>query len=157
MDVPAFLHGTGTDNNGRTLDFILAQNNDWLEREHSYIQWVFPLLEESQQVHDAPFLTTDDVVAIKADTVALENQKRALARIIQFFNETTLWLNEMDHNHLRITRILKSLRLLQSLELAEGTYNLLIEKAHANGAHILPENIAYWTDALGLSYDKGNK
>ncbi len=152
MSVADFLNGTGVDNNGRTFAEVLQQNDEWLEVEHDYIQWLFPLLEESQNVHDAPVLNMAEVELIKADPIALANQTLALKRMIRFYLENYHWLTVMDHNHLRITRILKSTRLLHSLEVAEEFYNLMMERVREAGDPVEPRNIAYWSDAVGLSY-----
>lgn len=152
MSVADFLHGTGVDNNGRTFAEVLQQNDQWLEVEHDYIQWLFPLLEESQNVHDAPVLSMAEVELIKADPIALANQTLALKRMIRFYLGNDHWLTVMDHNHLRITRILKSVRLLHSLEVAEEFYNLMMERVREAGDPVEPRNIAYWSDAVGLSY-----
>ena len=154
MSVTLFLCGEGVGPSGRLLSEVLAYDDDILEREHNYIQWLFPLTEESQQVHDTPVLTVEEVVAIRSDQLALEHQLRAVERMLQFYKENDHWLTLMDHNHLRITRMLKSLRLLHSLSMAERVYNILMERVHQAGDPIRPQNIAYWTDTVGLSYRK---
>lgn len=153
MSVVGFLQGTDKDACGRTLDEVLTHDDKWLEHEHNYIQWLFPLLEESQQIHDAPVLSLEDVDVLSKDRNAIANQQRAVERMLQFYRNNDHWLTAMDHNHLRITRMLKSVRLLQSLEEAEAIYNELSELAHKAGDPIDLKNIVYWTDAVGLSYE----
>ncbi len=157
MSVLDFLLGKAGDNSGRTLDQILSQDDSWLEADHSYIQWLFPLLEESQQVHDAPVLVQEDVQRIKDNPLAIQNHRKALTRMLKFYSDNDQWLVPMDHNHLRITRILKSVRLLHSLERAEEVYNFFMERAHIAGNPIQSRNVAFWTDAVGLSYSRGWK
>jgi hypothetical protein len=72
--------------------------------------------------------------------------------MLNFYGFNDHWITATDHNHLRITRILKSVRLLQSLEAAEAIYNILMEQVHRAGNPIDAKNITYWTDAVGLSY-----
>jgi hypothetical protein len=153
MSVVAFLSGTGTDTRGFTLEQVLQQSDAWLEQDHNYIQWLFPLLDESQQVHDAPVLTEADVETLQQSEVAQADQQRAVHRMLQFYRDKEHWLTSMDHNHLRITRMIKSIRLLQSLEAAEDIYNTLMDEVHQAGNPISPKNIAFWTDAVGLSYE----
>jgi Opioid growth factor receptor (OGFr) conserved region len=152
MSVALFLHGTGVDNNSRTFAEVMSHDDNWFEVEHDYIQWLFPLLEESNNVHDAPVLTITELTLIKGDAIALENQTKALERMVQFYTKNNHWLVPMDHNHLRITRILKSVRLLQSLEVAEAFYNLMMERVRKAGNPVKVRNVEYWTDAVGLSY-----
>jgi hypothetical protein len=44
----------GVDDKGRSLTHILAQDYDWLENTHDYIQWVFPNVEPSSVTPLAP-------------------------------------------------------------------------------------------------------
>jgi hypothetical protein len=152
MTVVNFLNGTGSDPRGKTFDDVLSQDDAWLEQEHDYIQWLFPLLEESAQVHDAPVLTPEDVNQLRTSREAVTNQQLAVQRMLNFYGFNDHWITATDHNHLRITRILKSVRLLQSLEAAEAIYNILMEQVHRAGNPIDAKNITYWTDAVGLSY-----
>lgn len=46
----------GTDDKGRTLEFIHSQTYGWLENTHDYIQWLFPTLQASQYNPSAPVL-----------------------------------------------------------------------------------------------------
>jgi hypothetical protein len=156
MSVVQFLTGEAADAHGRTIKDVLQQGDEWLEQEHNYIQWLFPLLDESAQVHDAPVLSPEDVTLLRASSEAQSNQQAAVERMLQFYANNTHWLTETDHNHLRITRILKSVRLLQSLEAAEVIYNILMEQLRQAGSPIAAKNVAFWTDAVGLSYDSKN-
>ncbi len=153
MSVVSFLDGSKVDNNERTFDFVMQQDDDWFESEHNYIQWLFPLLEESYNVYEAPVLDLTEVTLIRNNQVALENQIKALGRMVVFYKKNDLWLVPMDHNHLRITRILKSIRLLHSLPVAESFYDLIMERVKETGSQVEPRNIAFWTDAVGLSYN----
>jgi hypothetical protein len=154
MSVVTFLQEQSAGPSGLMLKEILTYNDEQLEREHNYIQWLFPLMEESQQVHDAPVLTKEEISVLINDDLAIQNQVKAVERMLQFYRDTNHWLTMMDHNHLRITRILKSVRLLQSLPAAEAIYNTLMERVHEAGDPIQSKNLAYWTDAVGLSYRK---
>ncbi|MGH9411741.1 MAG: opioid growth factor receptor-related protein, partial [Vicinamibacterales bacterium] len=41
------LYSGGSDDEGRTLQQILAWDDDRLERAHDYIQWLFPTRQPS--------------------------------------------------------------------------------------------------------------
>jgi hypothetical protein len=153
MSVVSFLTGESADAHGRTIEAVLQQDDEWLEKEHNYIQWLFPLLDESEQVHDAPVLSPEEVELLRQSDAALGNQQQAVERMMHFYTNNDHWLTTMDHNHLRITRILKSVQLLQSLVAAEAIYNRLMERVHQAGDPIDPKNIAFWTDVVGLSYE----
>ncbi|HEX2135151.1 MAG TPA: opioid growth factor receptor-related protein [Microvirga sp.] len=144
----AFLAGRGTDGRGRTLERVLAFSDDELERVHDYIQWLFPLPTRSMAQPDAPVLTGDAIEAIKADSQALANLRRAAERMLRFYEATDGWLTFSDHNHLRITRILKSLRLLAGDNAARAFHARVTARHRAAGAPINPRNLAYWSEAL---------
>lgn len=114
-----FYVGAGTDARGRSLHQILAWDDEGLESVHDYIQWLFPLPERSMFNADAPLLTASDIAAPRADTQIEANLRAAVARMRQFYGLTPetadrpkSWARSADHNHLRLTRILRSLTLL---------------------------------------------
>lgn len=79
-----FCRGEGNDNEGRSLEQILAWNDDDLEAVHDFIQWLFPLPEPSQYNPNAPLLTKADVAAFKCDPVLQANLMRSFERILTF-------------------------------------------------------------------------
>src|SRR5215211_6636687 len=104
----AFLAGYGRDGRGRTIEDVLALSDDELERIHDYIQWLFPLPSRSMAQPNAPILTSREIEAIRADALAVANLRRAAQRMLVFYRTSKPWLTWSDHNHLRITRILRS-------------------------------------------------
>lgn len=108
-----FYRGRGTDHRGRTFDDLIALSDDEFERQHDFIQWLFPLPEPSLFNPDAPLLTEEDRLAFfpgGADADVLHaNVMRAYQRFMDFLEETHQWLRHSDHNHLRITRAIKFL------------------------------------------------
>jgi hypothetical protein len=57
------------------------------------------------------------------------------------------WNTRYDHNHKRISRIIRCLRLLGLPEEAEGFYNILIE----NNTRVFPDTVAIWKRATRRS------
>lgn len=84
-----------------------------LESGHDYIQWMFPLDEPSAHNPDAPILTKED---IRAFQMSDELQAAVMVSVHTFmrflFFTRKNWIQNFDHNHLRITRVLKCLVLL---------------------------------------------
>ena len=107
-----FLEGASRDTCGRYLDQILAENNEYWEHTHNFIQWLFPLDEQSRSVRGSPVLVKAEVSAIRGSEVARANIQRAAERFKEFLTGTTEWRSGYDHNHLRISRVIKCLRLL---------------------------------------------
>jgi hypothetical protein len=144
----AFLAGIGTDGRGRRIEEILAYPDDALEVVHDYIQWLFPLPTRSMAQPDAPVLTPEAVAAIKIDEHALANLRRAAARMRKFYDRTDGWLCFNDHNHLRISRIVASLRMLAGEEEARSFYEAVTLRHAAASSPINPHNLRYWQRAL---------
>lgn len=82
-----------------------------LERRHDYIQWWFPLPEPSRAVPNSPVLSPEDLREFQ-EAPYPDRMRVSLARMMVFFARDDLWKRARDHNHLRITRILRSLTLV---------------------------------------------
>lgn len=144
----AYLAGEGTDGRGRTIENILALPDDALESIHDYIQWLFPLPTRSMAQPSSPILTADDIAAIHGDGRAVVNLRRAAERMRLFYERTDHWLSPHDHNHLRITRILQSLRLLAGEDEARAFHHAIMARHHAAGAPVNRQSLGYWERAL---------
>ena len=119
-DIERFLAGIGIDRIGRTIDKVLEFDDAYWERTHDFIQWLFPLDEPSQSVRNSLILTDDEIKRIRESETAQANMQRSVLRYKEFLAGTTKWRSGYDHNHLRISRVIKSLRLLVSDEAANG-------------------------------------
>ena len=150
----SFYRGDGTDSEGRYIDEILAWDDDQLELVHDYIQWLFPLPEPSLFNPDAPMLTEADIVIARNDSAIQSNLKAAFQRMLRFYGLTPdtaalpkPWVRAVDHNHLRLTRILRSLRLLGRGEEARHLYDAI---SVYDGA--IPERTReFWRNAVSDS------
>jgi hypothetical protein len=144
----AYLAGEGADGRGRRIEDVLGFSDEALERIHDYVQWLFPLPTRSMAQPGAPVLTSADIAAIRADERALANLRRAAARMLRFYEATDDWLTWSDHNHLRISRILQSLRLLAGEVDARAFRCAILDRHAAAGSPIDPRNLAYWDRAM---------
>jgi Opioid growth factor receptor (OGFr) conserved region len=145
----AYLAGLGPDGRGRRLDEVLGFSDDALERIHDYIQWLFPLPTRSMAQPGAPVLTEADIAAIRADDRAIANLRRAAERMLKFYDRTEWWLSRSDHNHLRISRILRSLRILVGEDAARSFHRAILTRHEKAGSPIDPHNLRYWAEAVG--------
>ncbi|HEX2529454.1 MAG TPA: opioid growth factor receptor-related protein [Geminicoccus sp.] len=144
----AYLAGIGRDGKGRTLYDVLDLPNVPLEYIHDYIQWLFPLPVPSSAQPTAPVLTEAEIQAIRIDPRCQANLDRAGQRMLAFYRQTRGWLRKSDHNHLRITRIIQSLRLLVGDEAAQAFHDEVVALVEEAGAPVDPANQRYWTRAL---------
>ena len=114
LPIVAFLGGVGPDSHGRLLNDIWAFSDAEIERTHNFIQWLFPLAEASLSVPGSPTLTSDEIAAVRLSDAAKTSIVKSGEWYTAFLSKNSHWKVKYDHNHLRITRTIKSLRLLVS-------------------------------------------
>ena len=124
--------------NGNTRQEILGWSDGALEMDHDYIQWLFPSNEASNFNCDAPTLTQEEAAIFQADPELQEKVRESFVRILKFFEfefseedikpkqEVPLWLKAFNHNMLRATRVIKSLRLLGLHQEAAAFFECLV-------------------------------
>ena len=109
--------------------YILKSDDEFWEKDHSFIQWLFPLPEKSMFNKDAPVLT-ESLKKRLIDTRGFSsNYEEAFFRFLGFlgflrnfdtviddvdFQKIANWAEPHNHNHLRITRVLKFLKIVNS-------------------------------------------
>lgn len=142
-----FLTGEGHDHRGRFLGDVLAFDDFSLERSHDYIQWLFPLPEASRFSASAPVLSHEEIALIRANGTARANLLRACERMLAFYRKNDHWLVPFDHNHLRITRIIRCLALCAGREEAQGFHQQILALVEAAGNPVNRETLAYWHKA----------
>ena len=150
-----FLSGSGTDHAGRTYQDILDKDDHWLEYTHDWVQWCFPLFEKSQSVKSAPTLeSSNEVEEIRTCSSCQENMRLGLIRYAEFLRDNDQWLRYHDHNHLRITRVVKSARMLMSEEQASEFLRYVMGLVEVR-AHEKPSKTSmnYWKHALSPASD----
>ena len=81
---------------------------------------MFPLNEPSQAVSGAPVLTCFDIDEIRENQLVIKNLEKSAGWFLGFLERNDHWITKYDHNHLRIARAIKSLRLLTSDLVAEA-------------------------------------
>src|SRR5437867_7829886 len=142
-----FLTGEGHDHRGRFLADVLAFDDASLERSHDYIQWLFPLPEASRFSAGAPVLSHEEIALIRASGVARANLLAARDRMLAFYRENDHWLVPFDHNHLRITRIIRCLALCVGEKEARSFHQAILALVEAAGNPVNDETLRYWRDA----------
>ena len=165
-----FYRLEGPDARGRTLLEIWAWDAARLEGVHDYIQWLFPLPEPSAFNPQAPILTRETIAAFLADAQLRERLLRSLALMLDFYGlalesvgngtpriepgpgfaaRSRGWLHAGDHNHLRLTRILTSLRLLGLDDHSRALFACLGDIARDHPRAVSATTLDYWRRAAG--------
>lgn len=112
-EIVLFYESQCSDTRGRFLDDILKFSHYQLEKTHDYIQFLFPNRDESAVNPSAPVLTDAVVAEFKACPELRAAVKRSLDTMIKFYEmdkENPWWCTKNNHNYLRCTRILNTLR-----------------------------------------------
>jgi hypothetical protein len=166
----AFYRGEGTDHRGRRLADIQAFGWEELEQAHDYVQWMFPLFERSRFQPHAPVLDEATAQRFRDDPRARQELRTSLGLMLEFYGLTlargdddvrprvvrgsdfarrsAVWLTPMNHNYLRLTRILASLCVLGEAALARALLVCLEEIAREHGDTIGDETLAHWRGAV---------
>ena len=147
MDIFHFLEGAIPDGRGRTLSMIMAFDDQAIESTHDFIQWIFPLDEPSRSHPGAPVLDLFEIEEIKSSDVALENLMQSADWYVGSLQRHDHWIRQYDHNHLRISRAIKSLRLLVSDEVADRYKVAILDFLGGNISAISERSRGYWLNA----------
>ncbi|WP_013323516.1 opioid growth factor receptor-related protein [Gloeothece verrucosa] len=159
---------------GYLIDEIYNWDFERLEYVHDYIQWLFPLAERSAFNLDAPVLTDEDIECFKNDEDLKTNVLKSFKLMMKFYGfdcddsrgsvslkksnnfqeRSKNWLTIKNHNHLRITRILKSLTLLGLNRYALAFFNILNELYQDYKQEISTCSYNYWKEAAQISIDR---
>ena len=148
MSLVDFLKGTGPDHQGRFLRDIWDFDDTTIEQTHDFIQWMFPLTEKSNSVPGVPILSADDVEALRASEVARTNLEKSAEWYLGFLQQNDHWIKSYDHNHLRITRVIKALDLLLSQRAALTFLNSVLEVAGDRVNSLSQDAIRFWKAAI---------
>ncbi|KAI1264414.1 hypothetical protein F5Y18DRAFT_81316 [Xylariaceae sp. FL1019] len=174
----------GKDRRGRTFRQILDWNYDQLEAHHDFIQWVFPLTEVSAYQIEVPVLDEETLLVFRKSTYLQYQVLVMLQKMLLFYGfdsdfkydekNTTepfdftinpkndpgsrslywRWLTTRNHNHQRITRIIRCLRLVRLGHIALEVFNAFIHinETYKKGQSESVSNIsiAYWRRAAAM-------
>ena len=157
----------GTDAKGRTLKSILAWSDKRLESCHDYIQIIFPLPEASAFSFVAPVVDKATFEAFHSRPDLQAQLRASLVRILGFYgfelrdtgngpeikegpgfaSASKNWVTRFDHNHLRITRIIRSLRVLGLEKEGRAFFTALEVVYRSCGGRISQKSMMFWTRA----------
>lgn len=147
MNFEDFLILKGKDFKGRTLQDIWFFSDSEIERVHDFIQVVFPLNKSSQAVFHGYYLDNQDLISqIKSNKDVTTNILKSSSWFFAFLERNMYWNTKLDHNQLRITRVIECLRLLVSDEEADNFYNNVLELIKDNN-QVNKRTLDFWKNA----------
>ena len=149
MNIVNFLTNNEPDFKNRFLKDIWNFSDEAIEHTHDFIQLLFPLNEKSSAVSNGIYLDSNEAVqSIKANKLATENIVKSSKWFLLFLARNSHWKRKHDHNYLRVTRIIKSLRLLVSDQEANKFYELFMQLVDENlKLKINSITLHYWENA----------
>ena len=140
-----FYARKGYDPKGRAFHEYLQADDVFWENCHDHIQVAFPLPEPSAKQPHAPVATQDDFNAIATTPELKMRVLMMLGRYLQFLDRTFQWRRAKDHNHLRITRVIRCLGFCglndEAFEFCEYVKSVV-------GKTVGKQTIWYWEEAL---------
>ncbi len=166
--IVAFYEGSSLDDRGRLHEDILRFDDERLEYVHDFIQWLFPLPERSAAQPAAPILDDAAIEAFRARPELRAALRRSLDRMLSFYGfarsgdgivrsasfplRAGNWLRPGNHNHLRLTRMLRSLTLLgerqAALALLAALTEIYDEELRAGSRRISERSFNFWKSAV---------
>jgi len=146
MNFENFLTNSEPDFKNRFLNDIWNFSDEDIEHTHDFIQLLFPLNEKSESVFHGYYLNTESsIINVKSNDLAKSNIVKSSKWFLSFLERNSHWRRRHDHNYLRITRIIKSLRLLVSDDEADTFYQLMLNiLTEEDRLKINSETLEFW-------------
>lgn len=162
MEIVKFYRGERGNQNGHKLEEILNWTDGALEMDHDWVQWVFPSNERSMLNGEAPTMTKQEAQIFETDPELREKVKQSFVRFLDFLQfqlvedgdkvliepkdkeNLPFWLRSFNHTMLRVTRMLKSLRLSGNTRYAIAFFDAM----RPFKAQLSPNTWSYWHGAV---------
>lgn len=154
-----FYSGEGQNWSGHYINEILDFSNEQLEVIHNYMQWIFPTMEKSKFNENAPVMTEEIVKTFKNNPKCKLNMIKCFRRMLNFYGlkwedkiviknidyreRSYDWIYVHPHNHMRITRILKSLKLFGFKE-EHDAFLKILKEIYKENQNSLRDSYQYW-------------
>ena len=147
MDFEKFLSNKAPDFLGRMLKEIWNFSDNEIERNHDFIQLLFPTDKESRAVTHGFFLGNEMIIQkLRNNEEVKKNLVISAEWFLNFLRRQSRWRRPNDHNHLRITRVIESLRLLVSDQQADLFRDTVLSML-SDDAHISDRTLRFWQRA----------
>ena len=136
----------GPDDKGRLLTEMISWDDEKLEKTHDYIQWMFPTDQPSEFNPNAPIISVFEMDSFNNNPALRQQLSRSVIRFTHFLENTSKnWMVKSNHNHLRISRMLRCMTLLGMQTAAK----VLLYKFVARTSGIVNDtSIQFWKEAV---------
>lgn len=145
-----FLLADGKIPNGNTFNQIMNQEVSVFESYHDQIQWLFPLPEASQVQPQSPILQAKEYHILREGYFHLDRLVSSKRFMLEFFDSYKDWMAPFDHNHLRISRVIKCTSLFRGPVYADDFKNMIWKILRENDRHMVITNntLSHWLNAV---------
>jgi hypothetical protein len=171
-----FYSGEGTDGSGRKIEEVWQWDDARLKAIHEYIQWLFPLRVKSQFNLEAPVLSEETIGVFRRSDFLRMRLMRSLLLLLDFYGlqlsepangnvqvkrapdftaKSRNWLTRGNHNHLRLTRVISSTKVLGLEACSFALFNCLAQIYEDYPESISPDTYRHWKSAA--TADDSNK
>jgi len=164
-DIIGFYEGTHNNQEGYSIDDIKEFTDEELEKVHTYIQWIFPLPEKSKAVPGSPVLRQSDIDEFNNRSDLQKKMKTMFYIMLDFYglnvfdnkvrtsfenwhHKYPMWLTSRNHNFLRLSRMIRSMKLLGLKNDAQMLYDFLCILYENNENIIGPVTKQFWDEAI---------
>ena len=162
-EIVNWFAGQTVNSEGRYVADILCYTEVQLETDHRYIQWLLPTRTTSKYNPYAPILTEDDVKAINGDARMRQTFAMGLNKMLTFWGIMTwdtrrqvYWLGmpgspvKLDHNMLRVTRMLECVQLFGLKQVCDSIWKELNRPEIKD--RVPPNTWKHWTKAIHTTW-----
>ena len=170
MKLLEFFRNEKPNAHGKMFIEIISYDDDQFEKNHNFIQWMFPTDTRSKFNWRAPILTAQDVVDINSDSLAMEYIHIGTKRFLNFLGyeldgvnikpsnnhqqRTKSWVTKNNHNYKRISRFLRFCKMMGGDLYQIGQHFLLSHLVHlweTNRDMISDNTLLYWSSSIGIN------
>ena len=132
---------------------LLTMSDEEFEFKHGFIQWAFPIPDDGNQVSNAPVLNLDTALWLAENPEVSVFLEEMTVKFLKFLSRNHHWKMDFNHNHLRISRVIQSLRILHSWELANWFYGKVKELA-GDSFLLMTRSDSYWSFYASPVHDR---
>ncbi len=169
--IVAFYLSQRPDSCGRMIEDIWLWDYQKLEYTHDYIQWLFPLKQKSRFNAHAPVVNNEVIQAFRTNEELRIRLVKSLEVMLSFYGLQCFeqgnvdfritksdeyeerkngWISIGNHNYLRLTRILTSLRILGLSNYAQVFFKCLDQIYKQESRRIGSKTYAFWRSAVEM-------
>ena len=168
--IVAFYLSQRPDSSGRMIEDIWLWDYQKLEYTHDYIQWLFPLKQKSRFNAHAPTLNHEFIQAFMTNQELQIRLAKSLKVMLTFYGLQCFegnfdvkitksdeheerkndWISIGNHNYVRLTRILTSLRMLGLSNYAQALFKCLEQIYQEESKSIGSKTYAFWKNAVEI-------